>query len=50
MPSELTGTAPLNIGLFINAVVEFAVVAFVLFLVEGINAIGNNQPRLARSD
>lgn len=35
-----------NIGLFINAVVKFAIVAFVLFLVEGINAVGISKPRL----
>lgn len=36
--------AALNIGLFTNAVVEFAIVAFVLFLVvKGINAIRNKQ-------
>jgi large conductance mechanosensitive channel len=34
----------LNIGLFTNAVVEFTIVAFVLFLVvKGINAIRNKQ-------
>ena len=44
------GVATLNIGLFINAVVKFIIVAFVLFLVvKGINAIRNEQPRLARS-
>ncbi len=36
----------LTIGLFINAVVKFAIVAFVLFLVEGINAVGISKPRL----
>ena len=38
------GVATLNIGLFINAVVKFAIVAFVLFLVvKGVNAIRNKQ-------
>jgi large conductance mechanosensitive channel len=38
------GVATLNIGLFINAVVKFAIVAFVLFLVvKGINAIRKQQ-------
>jgi large conductance mechanosensitive channel len=38
------GVATLNIGLFINAVVKFAIVAFVLFLVvRGVNAIRNKQ-------
>lgn len=40
------GGAARNIGLFINAVVKFAIVAFVLFLVEGINAVGISKPRL----
>ena len=36
--------ATLNIGLFINAVVKFLIVAFVLFLVvKGINTIRNRQ-------
>ena len=36
--------AALNIGLFTNAVVEFTIVAFVLFLVvKGINAIRKKQ-------
>jgi large conductance mechanosensitive channel len=38
------GIATLNIGLFINAVVKFTIVAFVLFLVvKGINTIRNKQ-------
>ena len=38
------GVATLNIGLFINAVVKFTIVAFVLFLVvKGINAIRKQQ-------
>jgi large conductance mechanosensitive channel len=38
------GVATLNIGLFINAVVKFTIVAFVLFLVvKGINSIRNKQ-------
>jgi large conductance mechanosensitive channel len=38
------GIATLNIGLFINAVVKFTIVAFVLFLVvKGINAIRKQQ-------
>jgi large-conductance mechanosensitive channel len=40
------GAAGLTIGLFINAVVTFAIVAFVSFLVEGINAVGISKPRL----
>jgi large conductance mechanosensitive channel len=45
--ARAVGEASLNIGLFINAVVQFAIVAFVLFLVvKGINAIGNSKPRL----
>jgi large conductance mechanosensitive channel len=42
--AKRVGAATLNIGLFINAVVKFAIVAFALFLVvKGINAIGNKQ-------
>jgi large conductance mechanosensitive channel len=38
------GVATLNIGLFINAVVKFTIVAFVLFLVvKGINTVRNRQ-------
>jgi large conductance mechanosensitive channel len=38
------GVAALNIGLFINAVVKFSIVAFVLFLVvKGINTVRNRQ-------
>ena len=38
------GVATLNIGLFINAVVKFTIVAFVLFLViKGINAVRVKQ-------
>ncbi|MGN6683363.1 MAG: MscL family protein [Devosia sp.] len=44
LPPRGRRTAALNIGLFINAVVEFAIVAFGLFLVvKGINAIRNDQ-------
>ena len=36
--AQAAGVATLNIGLFINAVVKFAIIAFVLFLVvKGIN-------------
>ena len=39
------GVATLNIGLFINAVVKFVIVAFVLFLVvKGINSLKQKQP------
>ena len=42
--SLVAGDAALNIGLFINAVVEFTIVAFVLFLVvKGINTVRNRQ-------
>ena len=35
-----TGVATLNIGLFINAIVKFTIIAFVLFLVvKGINSL-----------
>jgi large conductance mechanosensitive channel len=38
------GVAALTIGLFINAVVKFSIVAFVLFLVvKGINTVRNRQ-------
>ena len=38
--AEAAGVATLNIGLFINAVVKFAIVAFALFmLVRGINML-----------
>lgn len=39
------GVATLNIGLFINAVVKFTIVAFVLFfVVKGINALKRKEP------
>ena len=39
------GIATLNIGLFINAVVKFLIVAFALFLlVKGINMLRRQQP------
>ena len=39
------GVATLNIGLFINAVVKFTIVAFVLFLVvKGINSLKKKEP------
>ncbi len=42
--AKSAGLATLTIGLFINAVVKFAIVAFVLFLVvKGINTIRNKQ-------
>jgi large conductance mechanosensitive channel len=42
--AKAAGVATLNIGLFINAVVKFAIVAFVLFLVvKGINAVRVKQ-------
>ena len=42
--AQEAGIATLNIGLFINAVVKFTIVAFVLFLVvKGINAIRKQQ-------
>jgi large conductance mechanosensitive channel len=38
--AKAAGVATLNIGLFINAVVKFTIIAFVLFLVvKGINAL-----------
>jgi large conductance mechanosensitive channel len=38
--AEAAGVATLNIGLFINAVVKFVIIAFVLFLViKGINSM-----------
>jgi large conductance mechanosensitive channel len=38
--AKAAGVATLNIGLFINAVVKFTIIAFVLFLlVRGINAL-----------
>jgi large conductance mechanosensitive channel len=43
-PARDAGVATLNIGLFINIVVKFLIVAFVLFLVvKGINTIRNKQ-------
>ena len=45
------GVATLNIGLFINAVVKFTIVAFVLFLVvKGINTIRNSQAAAPPAD
>ena len=42
--ARAAGVATLNIGLFINAVVKFGIVAFVLFLVvKGINAVRVKQ-------
>jgi len=42
--ARAAGVATVNIGLFINAVVKFAIVAFVLFLVvKGINAVRVKQ-------
>ncbi|MBI4921960.1 MAG: large conductance mechanosensitive channel protein MscL [Devosia nanyangense] len=42
------GVATLNIGLFINAVVKFTIVAFVLFLVvKGINRLKKKEPAAA---
>ena len=38
--AQAAGVATLNIGLFINAVVKFAIIAFVLFMVvKGINSL-----------
>ncbi|HEV7277053.1 MAG TPA: large conductance mechanosensitive channel protein MscL [Devosiaceae bacterium] len=45
--AEAAGVATLNIGLFINAVVKFAIIAFVLFLV--VKAI-NSMKREAAED
>ncbi|WP_417579857.1 large conductance mechanosensitive channel protein MscL [Pelagibacterium sp.] len=42
--AQAAGVATLNIGLFINAVVKFAIVAFALFmLVKGINMLRREQ-------
>jgi large conductance mechanosensitive channel len=42
--AKAAGVATLNIGLFINAVVKFAIVAFVLFLVvKGVNSMRRKQ-------
>jgi len=44
--AQAAGVATLNIGLFINAVVKFAIVAFALFLVvKGINSLRREQPK-----
>lgn len=41
------GIATLNIGLFINAIVKFLIIAFVLFLVvKGINSMKRKQPEI----
>lgn len=43
--AQAAGVATLNIGLFINAVVKFLIVAFALFmLVKGINMLRRQQP------
>jgi large conductance mechanosensitive channel len=43
--AKAAGVATLNIGLFINAVVKFLIVAFVLFLVvKGINSLKKKEP------
>ena len=43
--AKTAGVATLNIGLFINAVVKFLIVAFVLFLVvKGINSLKKKEP------
>src|SRR3954469_9261897 len=43
--AKAAGVATLNIGLFINAVVKFVIVAFVLFLVvKGINSLKRKEP------
>ena len=43
--AKAAGVATLNVGLFINAVVKFLIVAFVLFLaVKGINSTKKKQP------
>ena len=43
--AKAAGVATLNIGLFINAVVKFLIVAFVLFLVvKGINRLKKKEP------
>lgn len=42
--AKAAGVATLNIGLFINAVVKFAIIAFVLFLVvKGINQLRRKE-------
>jgi large conductance mechanosensitive channel len=42
--AEAAGVSTLNIGLFLNAVVKFLIVAFVLFLVvKGINALKRQE-------
>ncbi|MDB5560868.1 MAG: mscL [Hyphomicrobiales bacterium] len=42
--AKAAGVATLNIGLFINAVVKFSIVAFVLFMVvKGVNSLRRKQ-------
>ncbi|HEV7717828.1 MAG TPA: large conductance mechanosensitive channel protein MscL [Arsenicitalea sp.] len=42
--AKAAGVATLNIGLFINAIVKFTIVAFVLFLVvKGVNSVRRKQ-------
>ena len=42
--ARLAGVATINIGLFINAVVKFTIIAFVLFLVvKGINSLKREE-------
>jgi len=44
--ARATGVATLNIGLFINAVVKFVIIAFVLFLVvKGINSLKREEKK-----
>jgi large conductance mechanosensitive channel len=43
--AKAAGVATLNIGLFLNAVVKFGIIAFVLFMVvKGINSLKRKQP------
>lgn len=43
--AQAAGVATLNVGLFINAVVKFTIVAFALFmLVKGINMLRREKP------
>src|SRR5690606_5445722 len=49
--AQAAGVATLNIGLFINAVVKFLIVAFALFmLVKGINMLRRQQPAEPETD
>jgi len=44
--AQAAGVATLNVGLFINAVVKFAIIAFSLFLVvKGINSLRREEPK-----